>query len=80
MQLGLLAGLGRIGTPDAVEKLVRAALPAGMRPRPATYRIAALEALVAARGPAAQFTLRSVLEDEDPAVREAAQRLVATAS
>ncbi len=77
VQLGLLAGLGRIGTPDAVEKLVRAALPAGMRPRPARFRIAALEALVVARGPGANGTLRSVLEDDDPAVREAAQRLVA---
>jgi len=77
VQLGLLAGLGQIGTPDAVEKLVRAALPAGMRPRPATFRIAALEALVVARGRAAHATLRSVMEDDDPAVREAAQRLVA---
>lgn len=79
VQLGLLAGLGRLGTPDAVEKLVRAALPADMRPRPSSFRIAALEALVVARGPAARVTLRSVLEDDDPEVREAAQRLVETA-
>ncbi|MGZ8379597.1 MAG: HEAT repeat domain-containing protein [Gemmatirosa sp.] len=78
VQLGLLAGLGQLGTPDAVEKLMRAALPSDMRPRPAVFRIAALEALVVARGAAAQSTVQALLGDAEPAVREAAERLART--
>jgi hypothetical protein len=74
VQLGLLAGLGQLATTDAVEKLARAALPADMRPRPAYFRIAALEALVTARGTGAQPTVQALLDDADPAVREAARR------
>jgi HEAT repeat protein len=75
VQLALLAGLGQLGTADAVEKLVRAALPSDMRPRPPIFRIAALEALVVASGAAAQATVQALLEDAEPAVREAAKRL-----
>ena len=45
VQLGILAALGRLGTPDAVQKLVKAVRPHHGRLRPATYRVAALEAL-----------------------------------
>jgi Arc/MetJ-type ribon-helix-helix transcriptional regulator len=80
VQLGLLAGLGQLATPDAVEKLSRAALPSDMRPRPAVFRVAALEALVVARGAGAQATIKALLDDGDPAVREAARRLAAHAN
>jgi len=43
-----------------------------------SFRIAALEALTAARGASATATLRSLLTDTEPAIRDAAQRLIAT--
>jgi len=78
VQLGIIHALGRLGTPDAVQKLVRAVMPSNLRPRPVSFRIAALEALTAARGNAAMPTLRMLLTDNEPAVREAAKRLIAT--
>ena len=80
VQLGIIQALGRLGTPDAVQKLVRAVMPSNLRPRPVTFRIAALEALTAARGHSAMPTLRSLLTDSEPAVRDAAKRLIATAA
>lgn len=64
--------LGVIGTPDAVQRLIRAA--AG-NARPLPVRLAALEALVAARGAAALPTLRSLRSDRDYEIRDAARRL-----
>jgi hypothetical protein len=78
VQIGIIHALGRLGTPDAVQKLVRAVMPSHLRPRPVSFRIAALEALTAARGASAMATLRSLLTDTEPAIREAAQRLIAT--
>jgi HEAT repeat protein len=78
VQLGILHALGRLGTPDAVQKLVKAVMPTNGRPRPVSYRVAALEALAAARGHSAHATLRSLLSDTEPAVRDAAKRLIAT--
>jgi HEAT repeat protein len=80
VQLGILQALGRLGTPDAVQKLVKAVMPTSGRPKPVSYRIAALEALAAARGHSAMPTLRSLLNDTEPAVRDAAKRLIATAA
>ena len=45
-----------------------------------SYRIAALEALTAARGHSAMPTLRQLMNDTEPAVRDAAKRLIATAA
>ncbi|AHG89986.1 hypothetical protein J421_2449 [Gemmatirosa kalamazoonensis] len=78
VQLGIIYALGRLGTPDAVQKLVRAVMPSNLRPRPVSFRIAALEALTAARGNSAMPTLRTLLTDAEPAVRDAAKRLIAT--
>ena len=78
VQLGIIQALGRLGTPDAVQKLVRAVMPSNLRPRPVHFRIAALEALTAARGGAAMPTLRTLQNDSELAVREAAKRLIAT--
>jgi len=80
VQLGIIQALGRLGTPDAVQKLVKAVMPTNGRPRPVSYRIAALEALASARGHAAMPTLRSLANDTEPAVRDAAKRLIATAA
>ena len=78
VQLGIIAALGRLGTPDAVQKLVKAVSPAGGRGRPVSYRVAALEALAAARGSSVNPILRSLLTDTEPTVRDTAKRLIAT--
>lgn len=80
VRLSILAALGRLATPDAVQKLVRAALPSLGRPRSGAYRVAALEALVAASFESAAPVLRGLADDGDPAVREAAARLAAQAA
>jgi hypothetical protein len=81
VQLGILAALGRLATPDAVQKLVKAIAPAaGGHRRPAQYRVAAVEALANARGGAAIPALRELLGDTEPAVRDAAKRLIAAAA
>lgn len=64
--------LGIVATPDAVQRLIRAA--AG-QDRPLPVRLAALEALVAARGAAAFPTLRSLRSDRDHEIRDTARRL-----
>ena len=78
VQLGIIAALGRLGTPDAVQKLVKAVSPGGGRGKPVSYRIAALEALAAARGSSVNPILRSLLTDGEPTVRDTAKRLIAT--
>lgn len=77
VQLSILAALGRLGTPDAVQKLERAALSSSLRPMAPIFRIAALEALTVARGPDSLPTLRSLLSDAEPVVRSSAERLIA---
>ncbi len=81
VQIGIIQALGRLGTPDAVQKLLKAAAPAnGGRPRSPGYRVAALEALATARGQMAFSTFKQLLEDTEPAVRDAAKRLLAGAA
>jgi hypothetical protein len=81
VQLGILAALGRLATPDAVQKLVKAIAPAaGGHRRPVQYRVAAVEALANARGAAAIPALRELLGDTDPTVRDTAKRLIAAAA
>ena len=66
--------LGRIGTPDAVRALAKAAEPGGLLlgRRPAATRVAAVEGLRCASGPAATAALENLARDGDRAVREAA--------
>ncbi len=75
----LLLALGRIGTPDAVQALARAAAP-GRRlfnRRPLATRLAAIAGLrVAASAPAAT-ALQGLLGDDEHSVREAAQEALA---
>ena len=84
--LEMLAALGRLGSSHAVQRLLRIALPATNRagdepasPRESWLRIAALEALVRARGRAMLPAIESLLNDSDPEVAAAATRLYAAA-
>lgn len=71
----LIMALGRIGSADAVQALIKVAKPAGRlfgRKSPA-LRVAAVEALRLAASPAALGMLQGLAEDSDKQVRQAAQ-------
>ncbi len=84
--LEMLASLGKLGSADAVQRLLRIAQPAvadvGERPvnREAWLRIAALESLVRARGYAVMASIESLVGDADPEVAAAVVRLKASVS
>ena len=65
--------LGRIGTAEAVQALVKAAEPGGrlLSRRPSANRVAAVEGLRLAGGSAAAAALNNLARDGDKAVREA---------
>jgi hypothetical protein len=78
VQLALVAALGRIVTPDGVQKLIALANPTERqlrRRRAPVLRLSAIEALGEARTPAAMAALQKLLEDKDKEVRESAARL-----
>ena len=72
--------LGRIGTPDAVQAVAKAAQSTGglLRRRPAGVRVAAVEALRHAGGPMALKALESLRKDGDRAVRSAVEKALAS--
>ena len=74
----MFLALGRIGSAEAVQVLVRASEPGGrlFRRKPTNVRLGAIEGLERAGGAAATLALRSLLQDDDPEVRSAAQRAV----
>jgi HEAT repeat protein len=75
----LLLALGRIGTPDAVQALARAAAP-GRRlfnRRPLATRLAAIAGLRIAGSPPAATALQGLLGDDELSVRDAAQEALA---
>lgn len=75
----LLLALGRIGTPDAVQALARAAAP-GRRlfnRRPLATRLAAIAGLRVAGSAPAATALQGLLGDDEPSVRDAAQEALA---
>ncbi|MCA0375141.1 MAG: HEAT repeat domain-containing protein [Gemmatimonadetes bacterium] len=80
--LEMLASLGRLGSADAIQRLLRIALPATAGPdgvmetarREAWMRVAAIEALVRARGLAVQPAIDSLINDPDPDVAATARR------
>jgi len=83
--LEMLASLGKLGSADAIQRLLRIAQPAvaaepGERQidRDAWIRIAALEALVRARGYAVLSSIESLAGDADPEVAAAVVRLRAS--
>jgi HEAT repeat protein len=79
VQLAMIAALGKVATPDAVQKLVKLAEAEGrlFRKKDSAMRVAAVQALVEARSPAAVNALRELVGDKDREVRETATRALA---
>jgi HEAT repeat protein len=79
VQLAIIAALGKVATPDAVQRLVQAAEPGGrlFRKKSTVVRLAAVQALAEARTAPALGALRSLSEDREREVREAAGRALA---
>lgn len=77
-----VAALGTIGTPDAVQVLVRCANGESEHPRKrsASYRLQACAALALVRTPQAMAAVQLLRDDRDREVREGSMRLVAQAS
>ena len=73
VQLSILAALGKIATPDAVQKLIKAAEPEGriFKKKNAAFRVAAVQALGEARTPAALNALQALNKDRDKDVVDA---------
>ena len=78
LQREMMLALGRIGSSEAVQVLVRAAEPGGrlFNRKPVPVRLAAIDGLREAGAPAAG-ALRALLQDDDGEVREAARRSIA---
>jgi HEAT repeat protein len=78
VQRELILALGRIGTPDAVQALIKVAQPSGFLfgRRPVALRLAAVEALRLAATAPALGTLEGLDGDSDKQVRAAAQAAV----
>ena len=74
VQYALLAALGKIATPAAVEQLIRASEPKRrlLERKPTAFRVAAVLALGEARTPPALAALALLREDKEREVREAA--------
>ena len=78
VQFAILAGLGKVGTPDAVQTLIKAAEPATglFKKKPTPFRLAAVQALGEVRSDAAIAGLKAFANDKDREVRETATRLL----
>jgi HEAT repeat protein len=74
----LILALGRIGTPEAVQSLIKIAQPSGrlFSRKPVGLRLAAVEALRLAGTAPALGTLEGLSEDSDKQVRAAAETAV----
>ena len=74
----LILALGRIGSPDAVQALIKWAQPSGrfFGRKPSELRVAAVDALRLAATAAALGTLEGLSDDSDRGVREAARQAV----
>jgi hypothetical protein len=80
VQFAILAALGRVGSPEAVQKLTKAAEAASgflKSKKNSGLRIAAVQALGEARTPGALTALQSLSSDKEKDVRDAAARAVA---
>lgn len=76
VQLALIAALGRVATPEAIQKLVRMAEPEQrlFRKKTTVLRVAAVQALAEANTPVALHALRTLAEDKEKEVRDVAAR------
>ena len=81
VQLAMIAALGRVATPDAVQKLVKMAEPEGrlFRKKATNIRVAAVQALGDAKTAAAVAALKELAADKEKDVRETATRALAHA-
>lgn len=81
VQLAMIAALGKVATPDAVQKLIRMAEPDGriFRKKATSLRVAAVQALGDAKTQAAVIALKELAADKDRNVRETAARALAQA-
>ncbi len=77
VQLAMLLALGRVGTPEAVQRLIRAAeAERGLFKKKATaFRVAAVQGLAEAKSAAAREALRALAGDRDKEVRDTVARL-----
>ena len=77
VHLTMIAALGRLGTPDAVNRLISAAEPDGrlFKKRPVAFRVAAVHALGEVRTTAARAVLQTLASDKEREVREAVLRV-----
>jgi hypothetical protein len=79
VQMAMLAALGQLGTPQAIEKLVEIARTDKgllMKRRPTPLRVAAVHALGQATGSGSLAALQSLLRDKEKAVRGAASWVI----
>lgn len=75
VQSAIIASLGMMPTEESVARLARAVEPGGLLLRKSTiFRLHAVEALGQAGSPSAHAILRSLLNDRDRDVRQAAER------
>ena len=80
VQREMLHALGRIGTPEAIETLIRASQPAkGLFKKKALgLRVEAIEGLRLAGGPAAVAALQDLEKDKEESIRKAANQALKT--
>ena len=78
VQFALLGALGKVATPDAVQKLIKAAEPEGrlFRKKSTAYRVAAVQALGDAKTPAAATALQALANDKEKEVKDAVYRVM----
>ena len=76
VEVEILYALGRVASADAVQKLIRLCSQSGAADKPASYRIAAIEALTVARRSASLSILKEMSSDSEPTVRATARNLI----
>ena len=78
VQLAIIAALAKVGTPEAIERLIKATEPDGVffSKKSSVFRVAAVRALAETRSPVALVALQKLLDDRAPEVREAAAAFV----
>jgi HEAT repeat protein len=79
VQIAMIAALGRVGTSDAVQKLLKLAEPDSrlFRKKPTNIRVAAVQALGEVKSPAAVAALKELAGDKEREVRDTATRALA---
>jgi HEAT repeat protein len=79
VQVAMITALGKVATPDAVQKLIKMAESDGrfFRKKTRSLRVAAAQALGDAKTPAALVALKALLLDKDKDVRDTASRALA---